>query len=203
MGEWTDEQLMQRFQAGHASPFDLLFQRYRRPLFAFICRMLNGDRPAAEDLLQEIFLKILKARDLYDPRQKFSTWLFAIARNHCLNVLRSRGYRDEQETVPLDTAEPAGANSAAHPPAERIAARAGGTAPTERTEAARLLELAVQTLPPVHREVFLLRAVEGFSHSETAQILRLSAGNVRVHYLRARQLLQKELTRLGWEGATS
>ncbi len=202
MSEWTDEQLMQRFQAGNASPFDLLFQRYRRPLFTFICRMLDGDRAAAEDLLQEIFLKILKARDLYDPRQKFSTWLFAIARNHCLNVLRSRGYRDDQETVSLEAAAPADPEPAARPAEERIAAPAGGTVPTERREAAHFLDLALQTLPPTHREVFLLRAVEGFSHLETAQILRLSAGNVRIHYLRARQLLQKELTRLGWEGAT-
>ena len=196
MHDSSDEQLMAGFQGGNAATFDLLFQRYRRPLFTFIYRMLAGDRATAEDLLQEIFLKVLKSRDLYDPRQKFSTWLFAIARNHCLNALRSKGYREAQDTVSLDDAE-----SPASPLHQKeLMAAEFRLCKIERSEAGRLLETAIQALPPAQREVFLLRAVEGFSHLDTAQMLRLSAGNVRVLYLRARQLLQKELARLGWEG---
>lgn len=197
MNERTDEQLMAGFQAGNASLFDLLFQRYRRPLFTFIYRMLAGDRATAEDLLQEVFLKVLKGRDLFDARQKFSTWLFAIARNHCVNALRSRGHRDTLETYSLDDAE----NPDSPLYQKEPAAFDFRLCQLERDEAGQLLDAAIQTLPTAQREVFLLRAVEGFSHLETADMLRLSAGHVRILYLRARQRLQQELAQRGWEGA--
>lgn len=196
MHDSSDEQLMVKFQGGNAATFDLLFQRYRNPLFAFIFRMLGGDRGAAEDLLQEVFLKLLKARDLYDPQQKFSTWLFAITRNHCINALHSKGYRETLDTVSLDDAE----NPASPLHQRELPAAEFRLSSSERREAGQHLEAAIQALPPAQREVFLLRAVEGFSHQETAQMLRLSPGNVRVIYLRARQVLQRELARQGWEG---
>jgi RNA polymerase sigma-70 factor (ECF subfamily) len=187
---------MVAFQGGNASAFDLLFQRYRSPLFSFILRMLGGDRAGAEDLLQDVFLRIVRSRDLYDPGRTFSTWLFAIARNHCINYLRSKGYRDARATVSLDgSADP---DSVCRVPEPAVDAPPAG--PMQGRELVELVDAAVRRLPVAYREVFLLRAVEGFSHAETANVLRLSEGNVRVLYLRARQMLRNELSSHGWEG---
>ena len=197
MKDFSDEDLMREFQAGNASAFELLFEKYRSPVFGFVCRMLGGAQSTAEDLLQEVFMKILKSKDLYDPRASFAPWLFAIARNHCLNYLRSRRYLDGRATVSIDAADEPGGSMA-----DRLTAAPVRLAHGEREELAAALEQAIRMLPDDHREVFLLRAVQGFSHEQTAQILHMSAATVRVNYFRARQRLQQELGRLpGWEGA--
>lgn len=77
--------LVRQFQLGNTHAFKLLFEQYRVPIFNFVYRMLNGDRESAEDLLSEIFMKLHNAREFYEPKARFSTWLFTIARNHCLN----------------------------------------------------------------------------------------------------------------------
>ena len=197
MNDMPDEELMARFQAGNVAAFELLFEKYRGPVFSFLCRMLDGQREAAEDLMQEIFMKLLNARDLYEPRARFSTWLFAIARNHCLNHLRSRRYAQAQHTVSLNAAEH-GQDDVPAPP------RGAGAAPDtglRRAEVAARMEEAVRALPDAYREVFLLRAVEGHSHNQTAQILGMNPATVRIQYHRARLMLRKELGRMpGWEG---
>lgn len=188
MTDINDEFLMAQFQAGHAVAFDLLFQRYRGPVFGFLCRMLDGRRETAEDLLQEIFVKIVKGRDLYDTRMKFSTWLFAIARNHCLNRIRSRAHRQELASEPLDAKE-----EGSLPWIEKPTAPQKARGPLEREEMTARMETAIRALPEAYREVFLLRAIEGFSHDETARVLRMTPVAVRVNYHRARQALRKAL----------
>jgi RNA polymerase sigma-70 factor (ECF subfamily) len=190
MLELGDNELMVLFQKGNPHAFELLFEKYRGALFNFICRMLGGQRDAAEDLMQEVFVKIAGARDLYEPRAKFSTWLFAIARNHCINHLRSRRYLQGQATVSLDAATGTGDGPAL---VDTIPVPNTPADAAERHDLESRLDRCIRALPEAYREVFLLRAVEGLPHQEVADILQLNPATVRTLYLRARQALQKEL----------
>lgn len=183
MRDISDEELMTMYQQGDAGAFELLFERHRTPIFGFLYRMLNREKASAEDLLQEIFTKIAKARHLYEPRAKFSTWLYAIARNHCINHIKSRRYRQSMQTTSLDAADPTtGASMLDFLKDER---------PVNDTDLQERLEWAISTLPSAYREVFLLHAVRGFSHAEAAKILGMNPATVRTHYHRARLMLCK------------
>ena len=72
MSDYTDEELMMMFRTGNSRGFEILFERYRTRLFTFIFRMLGQKREAAEDLFQEVFIKVYKGKDFYEPKSKFS-----------------------------------------------------------------------------------------------------------------------------------
>src|SRR6202140_5454215 len=88
----TDVQLMLDVKAGDEASFDLLLQKYRLPLVNFLYRMVR-DSATAEDLAQEVFLRVYRARKQYTPSAKFTTWLFRIATNLALNSVRDNRYR--------------------------------------------------------------------------------------------------------------
>jgi len=186
MTEISHEELMMQFQQGNVHAFELLFEQFRAPVFNFLYRMLNRQKDAAEDLLQEVFVKVIRAKDFYEPSARFSTWLFTIARNHCLNFIKSRRYRQREETLSLNglAEESSPALSAALP--------VGGDTrrELERREIVEILEAAIGTLPDAYREAFLLHAVQGFSHEEIARISRTKPATVRIHYHRARKMLR-------------
>jgi RNA polymerase sigma-70 factor (ECF subfamily) len=186
----TDEELMMRFQAGNAVAYEMLCERYRTPVFGFIYRMLGNDRGPAEDLLQDIFAKIAGAAQFYEPRAKFSTWLFTIARNHCCNYLKSRMFLQGKVTVPMDGGEAAG-DEQVQP--RQVAGPTDTLREVENRETGAILESAIGRLPDMYREVFVLRAVQGMSHEDTAKVLRLNSATVRTHYHRARQLLKEDV----------
>lgn len=186
----TDEELMMRFQSGDVCAYELLCERYRTPVFGFIYRMLGNDRAPAEDLLQDIFAKIAGAVQFYEPRAKFSTWLFTIVRNHCCNYLKSRMFLQGKVTVPMDGGEGAGDGPAQ---ARQVAGSADTLREVQNRETGAILESAIGRLPEMYREVFVLRAVQGMSHEETAKVLGLNAATVRTHYHRARQLLEEDV----------
>ena len=192
MPDIPDEELMIRFQQGSIGAFEILFEKYRGPVFNFLYRMLNRQDDAAEDLLQEVFVKLVRARDFYEPRAKFSTWLFAIARNHCLNYLRSRRYAESRRSVSFE-------GDAAELKAG-LAAREESRRKLEQKETQELLENAILSLPDDYREVFLLRAVQGFSHAEVSQMLKVNPATVRTHYHRARLMLKEKVGALLAEG---
>ena len=97
--ELTDEEAMARFQKGDPWAFDLLLERYNRGVLRFIMKMI-GSRGTlqraptqAEDLLQEVFLKVIENKKKYDSSQKFTTWLYTLTRNRCIDYLRSENHR--------------------------------------------------------------------------------------------------------------
>lgn len=188
MSEISDEELMMKFQQGNVHAFELLFEKYRCPVFTFLCRML-GEQRAAEDLLQETFVRVAKAREMYEPRARFSSWLFTIARNHCLNFVKSRHYLQGQASLSLD-AEPAGAGSSL---ADRLPAAESGAAVVARHEMQAELEQAIRALPDAYKEVFLLHAIEGFTHEEAAYILNTKPSTVRTRFHRARGMLRENM----------
>ena len=185
--------VIMQFQRGDAHAFGLIFEQYRVPVFNFIYRMLNGNREAAEDLLNEVFMKLHDAREDYEPKDKFSTWLFTIARNHCLNCIKSRNYRQSRRTVSLEELVQKTTESSAP---DRLVSRSVPD-DAKRADLRELLEQAIAGLPDEYKEVFILHAVEGFAHAEVAQMLRMNPATVRTNYHRARALLREQIATSG------
>src|SRR5947208_12903168 len=90
--ERTDEELLAAYQQGDVGAFELLLRRYRAPLYTFLLRML-GDRERAEDLAQETFLRIVKGAQAWERRARFEAWMYAIARNLCIDQARRDRFR--------------------------------------------------------------------------------------------------------------
>jgi RNA polymerase sigma-70 factor (ECF subfamily) len=189
MNNGSHEELMLQVQRGNVAAFELLFEQYRLRVFNFLYRMLNGERGPAEDLLLEVFVKIYDARKYYEPKAKFSTWLFTIVRNHCLNFIMSRRYRQGRQTMSLEAmAEErrgkAGAEALLDPAAQTIR----GT-----SAIGELLEQAIARLPDEYKEVVILHAVEGMSHQDVAEVLKMNPATVRTNYHRARTILRERI----------
>lgn len=183
------DELVRLFRLGNAHAFELVFEHYRGPVFNFLYRMLNGDRETAEDLLCEIFMKLNDAIEYYEPRAKFSTWLFMIARNHCLNRIKSRSYRQDRVTVSLDAL----AQTQNGPSAPDRLVPPSGPGDSRGADLQELIEQAIAGLPDDYKEVFVLHAVEGFTHEEAARILKMNPATVRTHYHRARHWLREQI----------
>ncbi len=178
---------MLRFQAGDARAFEVLVRRHRSPVFSFLLR-LTGDRGRAEDLCQETFLKVVKASAGWQERARFSTWLYAIARNLAVDEARRMAFRRAE---PLD----AGPDEPRRPePA------AEGPGPDRLADSTRIrpqLEAALQALPAEQREVFLLREHAGLRFGEIAEVTGTPENTVKSRMRYALEALRAELTARG------
>jgi RNA polymerase sigma-70 factor (ECF subfamily) len=172
----SDERLYERLRDGALEAFDVLYDRYERPLFAFV-RALSGDAAEAEDVFHESFLEVLRSREVDFSQGSFKSWIYRIARNRCLNRLRSRR-RGERALDEWAAGEPA----AGEPADARLQARQAETA----------LGIAVERLPSRLSEVYRLRA-SGLSYEEMASVLAVPLGTVRsrIHEMVTR--LQQEM----------
>jgi RNA polymerase sigma factor (sigma-70 family) len=170
----SDGDLMLRVRRGDLDALDLLFARHHRRLYAFLAR-LTGDRDAADDLVQDVFLRLLRFRERYREDGQFLPWLFRIARN-----LAADRYRDRRgsEELSADTA-PASDDSAV---LDRLI----------ENEDHQQLERALAALPMIHREVLLLRGTERLSHRDLATALNCTEGAARVRVHRALAALRRE-----------
>jgi RNA polymerase sigma-70 factor, ECF subfamily len=164
----SDEALFERLIAGDMRAFDQLYDRFERPLFGFI-RVQLGDAAEAEDVLHEAFMAVLRERAARKEVRSFRAWLFQVARNLCLNRVRSR----KRAGRALDAATPAETMGGAPLPAEQA---------IEQRQQAEKLQRAVARLPEALAEVYRLRA-SGMSHDEVALVLSIPVGTVksRVH----------------------
>ena len=181
----TDEMLAGRLQAGEDVAFDVLLERYQRPVLNFVYRMLN-DAGEAEDVAQEVFVKAYRHihRFRMGSRWRFSTWLFQIARNQCRDRYR---YRRRRPVTPEDmrtgqAAEPAVAGD----PYDQLALR----------DTERMVAHAVSLLPEKQRAVLVCSAYHGMTHAEIAQLTGCSERSVEARLGRARESLRAHLARL-------
>ncbi len=166
---------MLRFREGDRSAFDLLFARYTPRLVNFLARMLR-DGARAEELAQETFVRIHQARDRYEARSRFSTWLFGIAHRLALNDLERAAHKRERPLAvgDLDLALDPGPG-----PDEVLNA--------QRTM--RALERALGDLPARQRAALLLRTQEEQGYDEIAVVLGVSVSSVKSLLHRAREAL--------------
>jgi RNA polymerase sigma-70 factor, ECF subfamily len=184
----TDIQLMLEVKAGDDSSFDLLLRKYRSPLVNFLYRMVR-DTATAEDLAQEVFLRVYRARKKYSPSAKFTTWLFRIATNLALNSVRDN--RHHQMDVSLD-APPEEDEAPMELPARemRIDERM-----VER-DRAETIRRAVASLPEKQRVAVLLHKYEEMDYGEIAKILDCSESALKSLLFRAYETLRVQLAPL-------
>ncbi|HYG51606.1 MAG TPA: sigma-70 family RNA polymerase sigma factor [Flavobacteriales bacterium] len=167
--KWTDEQLMVAIGKNDYRAFDELHKRYNKRLLFFMLKMLNNDGQKAQDLLQDLFLKIVERPHLFNPEKKFISWVFTVAANMCRTV-----HRDAKNEI--STEEPA--FSEGYSNGDELIARFDAVA--FQAELGRALD----ALPYEHKETFILRFQEGFSLQEISMMMNCSVGTVksRIYY---------------------
>jgi len=175
--ERGDAELVRTAQLGDRAAFGLLYRRYARMVHGIL--LARVPRPAAEDLVQDVFLNALARIASLRDASRFGGWLAAIARNRAADF-----HRQARPSVELD-AEPQPDSGRAVPPAPAPAS-------AHDTEAAAILE-AMRTLPEAYRETLILRLVEGMTGPEIAERTGLTHGSVRVNLHRGMQQLRKLL----------
>lgn len=186
-----DVRLMLRVQNDDAGAFEELVQRYQVRLIRLLEHM-GPRRDLADDMAQEVFLRVFRARKKYQPGAKFSTWLFTIAGNVARNAARTGGRRREVSEVDASTA-PSGPQASM---LSGMAVDASGLMPTrlaEGSERAEIVRAAVQMLGERQREALLLSKFEGLSYQEIADVMGLTTKAVKSLLSRARVNLKEIL----------
>ena len=173
---------MLQVRNGEAEMLGVLFDRYQTPLFNFYTKMTQ-DRAASEDLVQDVFLRILRYRQTYRPGTPFRTWMYQIARNARLDHVR----RVKPE-APLTSEPPA------VPPASDSA---------QQKQEAALLQRALMHLPEDKREVLILSRFQELKHEDIAKLLGCEVGAVKVRVHRALQQLREIFRQLERGAATA
>jgi len=193
--ELSDEEEMKRFQNGDESGFNVLLMRHGPGVLRFIRKMTGADAARAEDLLQEVFVKVIERRGHYDPGQKFTTWLYSIARNHCIDFLRTESFRRHGSLdAPVSAGDEGGAVVI-----DMI--RGGERAQDEKVydrEVRDVLDEGLSGLKEEFREVFLLREVEGLSLDEIAAVTGSPLGTVKSRLRYAYRDLRRAFTESGY-----
>ncbi len=162
---------MDRFKGGDESAFVELYNRYRRRVYAYCVRMVSSQE-MADDLFQEVFVRVARKRHKF-LAGSFSAWLFAIARNLCLNALR-----DRVTHVPLDDVA-----ESLHTPADEA----------EYDQSYEILKQAIDKLPHDLREPLVLRVYSGLAYQEIADLTGAKLATVKVRIFRAKQRLHEML----------
>jgi RNA polymerase sigma-70 factor, ECF subfamily len=183
--EPSDEELMRQFRAGDGGAFPVLVQRHRARVFAFVLR-LTQDRARAEDVLQETWLRVVRGASAWQPTARFTTWVYTIARNACVDGAR----REQHRAAESLSEEPPDAGAPWSNPERGAGA----------TELRRFLEQAIAALPVEQREVFLLRELAGVPFAEIARVTGAPEPTVKSRMRYALEALRAHLRRQGVEG---
>lgn len=179
-----DGELIKNFTAGDIEAFEALVVRYQKPVVNFVYRMI-GSFQEAEDLAQEVFIKVYRFIHTYEGRSSFATWLFTIASNLCHDNLR---YSSHWDFVFLDakkeTIREQLLGESTIPSPQRSA---------EDSELARFIETAIGKLPFQNREAVVLREYYGLSYKEIAEVADCTVAAVRSRIHEARKRLRRQL----------
>ncbi len=173
----ADLELVERIRGGDGSAFEALYRQHATRLYNLASRM-TGAKGEADDLLQDIFLLAYRKIASFRGESSLGTWLYRLAMNHCLDVLRNRQTRMGQQTDSLD-----------EPEAIPVASPVPVLSAVSRID----LERAIAALPPACRAAFLLHDVEGFGHQEVGNMLGVSEGTSKSQVHKARMRIRAYL----------
>jgi len=173
------------YQMGDQDAVGVLFQRYNKPVFNFALRMLMN-RADAEDVTGDVFLILFSKKYTYNPQAKFSTWLFTVVRNNCIDKIRKRKKmtymwfrknkdHEMEEWDPSDNRDI---------PSDQLLHK----------EEASMVKAAIKKLPWNQREALILREYQKLNYEEISKILNCSLENVKILIFRARERLRQELS---------
>lgn len=186
-GGLSDAEMMLRVKAGDDAAFDYLVQKYRRPIIGFMYRMAHN-ATVAEDLAQEVFLRVYRSRASYEPSAKFSTWLYRIATNLGVNFARDTRHERPENVMNLDepdteTGQAPDLRDKAPNVEEEILRRERLTAIRQKVEA----------LPERQRMAVLMHKYQQMDYRQIAEVLKLSESATKSLLFRAYETLRQEL----------
>jgi RNA polymerase sigma-70 factor, ECF subfamily len=184
----SDVQLMLDVKAGDDASFNLLLQKYRTPLINFLYRMVR-DSATAEDLAQEVFLRVYRARKQYSPSAKFTTWLFRIATNLALNSVRDNRHRQMDVSIDAPVEED-------EAPVQLPAREMRIDEHMIERDRAEFIRQAISSLPEKQRVAVLLHKYEEMDYAEIAKILECSESALKSLLFRAYETLRVQLAPL-------
>ena len=189
----SDVQLMLDVKAGDEQSFELLLQRFRSPVVNFLYRMVRN-REQAEDLAQEVFLRVYRARADYVPSAKFTTWLFRIATNLALNSMRDT--RHQRAEISLDAPVTADSEDGDERPLDVPEQNPNIEQHLVEEARRKMIRHAIDKLPEKQRAAVLLHKYQDLDYSEIAKILECSESALKSLLFRAYEALRVELAPL-------
>ena len=175
-----DLAILRKAQRGDERAFAIIVRTYETPVYNYVLRLTNGDRALAEDLTQEVFLRVFQGLPKFSLRSKFTTWLFQVTKNRVLDELRAverrpRAVVDIEDVPPLEVLDQ----------------------PFERLEAIDAVWRAVENLNVDLKMALLLRDIVGLSYTEIADSLEVTLATVKWRIYKAREDVQVALAREG------
>ncbi len=180
----SEFELFQRSRNGDPEAFRRIVERHQPFAYAVAYRFL-GNPADAEDVVQESFISVWKHLSDFDPKKKFTTWLYRIVANRCLDQIKSRKHGGNPESRVRDP-EDGGIVLPSSDPHEKL----------DEQERIRMIEALVRELPEKQRMVFILRDLQDLSIGETSQILKISGASVKSNLFHARKFLREKIEEL-------
>jgi len=185
--ELTDADVMLRVKAGDESAFQYLVEKYRRPMVNFMYRMAHN-AAAAEDLAQEVFLRVYRSREGYEASAKFTTWLYRIATNLAVNHARDTRHERPEKMVSLDEPDDATGLTMDVPDASL-----GAEEMILRRERMAAIRQRVQALPERQRMAVLMHKYQHMDYKQIGEVLKLSESATKSLLFRAYETLREQL----------
>ncbi|MDH5662317.1 MAG: sigma-70 family RNA polymerase sigma factor [Elusimicrobiota bacterium] len=188
-----DFELLAKFRKGDQHAFELLVRKYKMTVFNTIYSII-GNAQEADDIAQEVFLRVYTKAGSFKGKSSFSTWLYRITVNKCLDELKKRNNRiisyetefNEEEKLKLK---------------DVLASREkDSTQELIRKELQDIIQKAMNSLPEKYRIILTLKEIEGLSYNEISQVMKISVGKVKIWLFRARQKLKEKLAFLYPQG---
>jgi len=183
----TDAEVMLRVKAGDQGAFDYLVQKYRRPMVSFMYRMARNSA-AAEDLAQEVFLRVYRSRESYEASAKFTTWLYRIATNLAVNHARDTRHERPEVTVSLDEPDEESGTTLELPDASLTAEQA-----MVRRERMLAIRRKVEALPEQQRLAVIMHKYQQMDYKQIAEVLKKSESATKSLLFRAYETLREQL----------
>lgn len=175
----SDEELMKALSKGDQRAFDELYKRFYAQLLGYFKNMLWGNREKAEDMVHDIFAKIIKNPDYFDTNRSFRTWLFSVASNMCKNEYKKQAVRNNT-SIGVDDYH-------------TLSSSSNVLSEVQDIQFQKAFEENLSKMDVKHREVFALRHLEGLSMKEIADVMEINEGTVKSRLFYATKFLAEKL----------